>query len=590
MNNASLELGGTNWAEKDASLLGYTVSDDSGRFFPQEFTFSRGSNLAATRIGKTGLIEKGRENLLLQSNQFNTSPWSLYNGTLTSGQSGYDGSSDAWVLDKSGSDGRIFQNVSFSGVTTFSIYAKPNTNSWMRLYFDTIGVSAFFDLANGVKGSFYGAGLIDLKIESVGTDGWYRCSVLMNGSGSSCRVYTAEANSTSATSGSIYIQDAQLELGLAASPYIPTTTTTAQAGVLENTPRLNYTTGVANPYLLLEPQRTNTYRSSEWIPNLDADLSQEVSDINSPIKNTPFLKITKNTSGLSRQTLYTSTNGDIDTCSVFAKKGSTGGNQIYFADSHYGSSTMNASFDLDTGDWFVTPSGTALVDYGFEDFGNGMYRIWVAGRTMDSANIDPTRWRSPALFLDNGQLSVGEYIYITGLQTERNASYPTSYIPTYRVSATRGQDACIKTSYPDLSSQQELTLYAEFNYEKSGRVIAIGNGTTSTRFFASYGSDKQMYMYLNIGGTLAFFLTSSNNVLSDGKNKVAVKIKSGESLLYLNGAEIFNNTSTFTLSGFQNVYIGTSEYGSTNDTQKIDSSLIFYNALSAAELATLTTI
>ena len=79
MNNASLELGGTNWAEKDASLLGYTVSDDSGRFSPQEFTFSRGSNLAATRIGKTGLIEKGRENLLLQSNSFDT--WSFTSGS-----------------------------------------------------------------------------------------------------------------------------------------------------------------------------------------------------------------------------------------------------------------------------------------------------------------------------------------------------------------------------------------------------------------------------------------------------------------------------------------------------------------------------
>ena len=33
---------------------------------------SRGSNLAATRVDVNGLIEKGRENLLLQSNQFDT--------------------------------------------------------------------------------------------------------------------------------------------------------------------------------------------------------------------------------------------------------------------------------------------------------------------------------------------------------------------------------------------------------------------------------------------------------------------------------------------------------------------------------------
>ena len=323
MNNASLELGGTNWAEKDASLLGYTVSDDSKRFFPQEFTFSRGSNLAATRIGKTGLIEKGRENLLVQSNQFDTT-WTVAGSTITDGQSGYDGSNNAWLLSKSSASGNLGQNTTSNGVTTFSVYAKANASPYLRLIifdgtFATNG-AAYFDLQNGALGT---TNAIDSNIESVG-NGWYRCSVSFNTSNQRVYIYPAEANSTTGTTGSIYIQDAQLELGLSASPYIPTTTTTAQAGVLENTPRLNYTTGVANPYLLLEPQRTNTYRSSEWIPNLDADLSQEVSDINSPIKNTPFLKITKNTSGLSRQTLYTSTNGDIDTCSVFAKKGSTG--------------------------------------------------------------------------------------------------------------------------------------------------------------------------------------------------------------------------------------------------------------------------
>ena len=38
------------------------------------FTFSRGSNLAATRVDVNGLIEKGRENLLLQSCLLYTSP------------------------------------------------------------------------------------------------------------------------------------------------------------------------------------------------------------------------------------------------------------------------------------------------------------------------------------------------------------------------------------------------------------------------------------------------------------------------------------------------------------------------------------
>ena len=46
---------------------------------PADFTFSRGSNLAATRVNKSGLIEKGRENLLLYSNQFDSLIRGVYN-------------------------------------------------------------------------------------------------------------------------------------------------------------------------------------------------------------------------------------------------------------------------------------------------------------------------------------------------------------------------------------------------------------------------------------------------------------------------------------------------------------------------------
>ena len=49
-------------AYKDGKLYSIRPTDGSG-----DFTFSRGSNLAATRVDVNGLIEKGRENLLLQS-------------------------------------------------------------------------------------------------------------------------------------------------------------------------------------------------------------------------------------------------------------------------------------------------------------------------------------------------------------------------------------------------------------------------------------------------------------------------------------------------------------------------------------------
>ena len=79
-------------AYKDGKLYSIRPTDGSG-----DFTFSRGSNLAATRVDVNGLIEKGRENVLLQSNQFDTT-WVNASVTITGGQAGYDGTNNAWLL------------------------------------------------------------------------------------------------------------------------------------------------------------------------------------------------------------------------------------------------------------------------------------------------------------------------------------------------------------------------------------------------------------------------------------------------------------------------------------------------------------
>ena len=59
-----------------------------------------------------------------------------------------------------------------------------------------------------------------------------------------------------ASSGSIYIQDAQVEIGLAATDYIESGATTGKAGLLEDEPRFDYSGGATCPSLLLEPSRT----------------------------------------------------------------------------------------------------------------------------------------------------------------------------------------------------------------------------------------------------------------------------------------------------------------------------------------------
>ena len=95
---------------------------------------------------------------------------------------------------------------------------------------------ARWELTTGVLINASG-GPIDSNIESIGS-GWYRCSVTTNGSFGAVLIKPVAANGTD-TSGSIYIQDAQLEQGLVARDYIETTTTAIYGGITDNVPRLD---------------------------------------------------------------------------------------------------------------------------------------------------------------------------------------------------------------------------------------------------------------------------------------------------------------------------------------------------------------
>ena len=55
---------------EDGTLGSLVPTDASG-----DFTFTRGSNLSATRVNEDGVIEKGYENLLTYSNDFSNAAW-----------------------------------------------------------------------------------------------------------------------------------------------------------------------------------------------------------------------------------------------------------------------------------------------------------------------------------------------------------------------------------------------------------------------------------------------------------------------------------------------------------------------------------
>ena len=178
-SSASLAYIASAGAGKDGKTYSIKPTDGSG-----DFTFSRGSNLAATRVGPTGLIEKGRENLLLQSNTFSNASWLKELGTtLTSGQSGYDGSSDAWLLQNNSgptTTAVVQQSLSLgSSVRSFSVYAKAGNVNWLRIlvYDGATTYVSWFNLTDGSTANE--SNIIDAKSTSVG-GGWYRCEISAN--------------------------------------------------------------------------------------------------------------------------------------------------------------------------------------------------------------------------------------------------------------------------------------------------------------------------------------------------------------------------------------------------------------------------
>ena len=120
-DSASLLTIPSGWSD---GVLGSLKPDDG----TGDFTFSRGSDLSATRVNKNGYIEKGYENLLLQSNSFDSATWVKSGSpTVAQGEIGYDGSNDAWLLTIPVSTNYIRQSISFSLVITYSIYAKAGS-------------------------------------------------------------------------------------------------------------------------------------------------------------------------------------------------------------------------------------------------------------------------------------------------------------------------------------------------------------------------------------------------------------------------------------------------------------------------------
>jgi len=550
-----------------------------------DFTFDRGSNAAATRIGSDGLIKKYRENLLTESNNFSDSDWLPTETSATSGQSGYDGTNDAWKFTPSAVSGphRIIRTVSGAGnsVITLSVYAKADGYNFIRISENAAtGDYATFNLTDGSVES--NTGISNTATTTSVGGGWYRCSFSVDG-GVSTRfdIYVMESASVqqpwsgNGTDG-ILIQNAQLETGLVATDVLTSGATTAKAGVLVDLPRINYDANGENGALLLEPSRQNKIQYSEYFG--DSSWSQYVFGgasltktfgYTSPegVDNAYKFDVVIGTGGVLLTQNFTATASVDHTLSVWMK-GEVGGEKVQIDFKNTSSSGPSGQLFTLTSEWKryeVTKTNDSGTSRGFQF------------RMQQSSGIS------------------NQTLYIYGAQAEASASYPTSYIPNHGTSSgvTRAADVCTGGGSAESINSTEGVLYAEIsaladdfaNY----KFISLYDGTFDNFCDIYFGdaSNRISVRFRSGGGSIInmFFAVSDVKAF----HKVAISWKSNEFKFFVNGVSRGLNTSGAAPTGlntldFHHPSNANPFYGNVKQVA------VFNEALSNSELATLTTL
>jgi hypothetical protein len=530
-----------------------------------DFDFDRGSNAAATRVNADGLIEKYRENLLLQSEAFSTS-WAAYSVTATTGQSGYDGTTNALLLTSTGNYARIQQAASGTGIMTASCYMKAGTTSWamIRVAGSGYNITQYFDLENGVIGSLAG---VSASINLV-SDGWYRCEVVVNVLATpTFYIYTALADGNlSVTDETITIQSPQLESGLVATTFIPTTSVTGKAGVLVDLPRVDYSSGTGS--LLLEPQRANLLPYSEYfgawtILGNGAGQSITTNHATSPegVQNATRIQLDK-TGGSYSEIRYSASGTSSGVSCVFSiyLKANSGSPFVYIQ----AGPNVGSAIEL-TSEWQRfnvignASGGTTSCIIGVADSVSG---------TTETADI-----------------------LVYGAQLESSASYQTSYIPNHGESGgvTRAADSCSVTGASDVIGQTEGTFFVEFD-KKNGtgeRRFFFQIGSGSTTIYARLESNNSLTTQILNGGT--DYLTSTGTIIPSGNNKFAIGYASNDAVIYLNGTQLASSSSVV-VPALSDLYVGSNSSNAQTIAGGISQTALFNERLSNAELATLTTL
>ena len=319
-------------------------------------------------------------------------------------------------------------------------------------------------------------------------------------------------------------------------------------------PRLDYSDGGC-PSLLVEPSSTNLAEYSE-------DMSNAV---------------------------WAKTNATITTNSTLAPDGTltadtltatSNGGQIQQLYSGSSATEYTVSF------WIKRKTGSGVVNI----------------RSVENANIPITitdEWTRVSLTTTSTSTFIrvginlatsGDEVYIWGSQLEQ-VVYATSYIPNLTTGgSSRDVEQISKSGLSDYINSREGVLYLEL---KNAYAEATNRGIT-LQGASNNGSDLVGFRF-NVSNGLNTYIRANGSTIVNGNVattetdyiKVAVKYKSGDTALWVNGVEVFTDNSNFTFNEDLSVLrIGDGLGG--NGLAKYKDIRVYKTALTDTELQTLT--
>ena len=551
---------------------------------------------SATRVDANGLVEIPRTNLLTNS----------------------DGNLATYTTNSNVSDAVIPIN-GFANSIQFGDNSVARL-AYKRNFTPTIGVqytlSVFIQMdddslpvigttnSTGDFGLIINANLATLnsKVEQLGITNMYRVSISRVADSTNTQFGVIKYTNQSAKG--FRITGIQLETGVTATEYIPTTSLirTKFAGITQdgssasNIPRLDYSNGSC-PSILVEPQRTNLVLRSEEFDNASwakNRLNISANSITAPDGNltADLLDTNANGSGSSVTQNISTTAGLRYNISVFAKKNNVDFLMFNIVNSGF-TNGVRVWFNLET----KLISTTANVGVGLnvsntlvEEYDNDWLRLSL------SVVADDTLLRTVFVVTNaSGVFSsvIGDKLYLWGAQLEAGSN-ATSYISTAASAVTRNADVISKTGISSLINSVEGCFYVEAKSFVNGgsfRQFSLSNGTDNSRLVIGWSSvASRLLVRLDIGGTnivntdiLSFNQTSNNKVL--------FKWGGGNFKVFINGVEKLSLTSLtmptanlFTKLGFDRGSSAGFFEGNVNEV------IVFPTQLTDDECINLTTI